>query len=179
MLPACVSITTQTATLMQLPQAPMTDKYLSLRTRYAFACSCVSARVLNLQRKSSFASPSCNQSLLNEAASDTPQWQQRKFTVRILFLEDVAGVYTHAHDKEDVFIPIWAVFNTGKHADRHERAHTHTHRRRPGPPAAQGFQTAISCSVLTKRGTKAVMSQLLQTHLKHSPDWLTADGRDR
>lgn len=130
-----------------------------------------------LQRKGSFASPSCNQSLLNEAGLDTPQWQQSKGSVCILFLEHVTRVYTYAHDKEDVFIPIWAGFNTVRHADRH--VHAHTHRRMPGPPAAQGFQTTISCSALTNHGTKAVMSQLLQTHLKHSPDWLTADGRDR
>lgn len=52
----------------------------------------------NLHRKSSSASLSCNQSLLNEAALDTPQWQQRKGSVCILFLEDVTHPYTHAHD---------------------------------------------------------------------------------
>lgn len=56
----------------------------------------------------------------------------------------------------------------------------HIHNKRmSGPPATQGFQTTISCSVLTNCGIKAVMSQLFQTHLKCSPDWLTADGRDR
>lgn len=56
----------------------------------------------------------------------------------------------------------------------------HMHKTRmSGPPATQSLQTTISCSVLTNRGTKAVMSQLLQTHLKRSPDWLNADGRDR
>lgn len=81
-------------------------------------------RVPSLHRKRSFASLSCNQSLLNEAGLDTPQWQQRKGSVCILFSEDVTHVYTHAHDKEDVFIPIWAVFHTVRHADRHVHAHT-------------------------------------------------------
>lgn len=80
--------------------------------------------VPNFHRKSSFASLSCNQSLLNEAGLDTPQWQQRKGSVCILFLEDVTHVYTHTHDKEEVFIPVWAVFNTVRHADRHVHAHT-------------------------------------------------------
>lgn len=77
-----------------------------------------------LHRKSSFASLAYNQSLLNEAALDTPQWQQRKSSGCILFLEHVTHVYTHALDKEEVFILIWAVFNTVRHADRHVHAHT-------------------------------------------------------
>lgn len=120
-----MSIKTQTATLTQLPQALMTDKYLSSRrTQYTSQRLCVSAPIPNLHRKRSFASLSCNQSLLNEAALDTPQWQQRKGSVCILFSVDVTHVYTHAHDKEEVFRPIWAVFHTVRHADRRVHAHT-------------------------------------------------------
>lgn len=42
-------------------------------------------------------------------------WQQSKGSVCSLFLEDVSRVFTYADDKEEVFIPIWHVFNAVRH----------------------------------------------------------------
>lgn len=110
--------------MMKLPQALMTDKYLSSRIQYTSQRFGVCVHRSWIFRGRAPSHLSCNQSLLNEAALGTPHWQQRKGSVCILFLEDVIHVYTHAHDKEEVFMPIWAVINTVRRADRHVHAHT-------------------------------------------------------
>lgn len=46
-----------------------------------------------------------------------------------MFLEDVTHVCTHTDDKEEVFIPIRAVFNTVRHHTyRHILVHAHTNK---------------------------------------------------
>lgn len=74
---------------------------------------------------------------------------------------------------------IYLIQSKFTHTDRRALVHTQRHRKRPRPPAVQYFQTTISCFILTNRGTKAVMSQLFQTHLKCSPEWLITDHQDR
>lgn len=89
----------------------MTDKYSSSPRTCVCACVCicvcVCACVLRLQRKNSFESRACNQSLLNEGMVCTLLTDSRgKAECAPCFSEDVTHVCTHADDKEEVFIPI-------------------------------------------------------------------------
>lgn len=63
--------------------------------------------------------------------------------------------------------------------DSHVLVHIQRQIKKARPPAVQDYQTTISCFILTNHGTKVVMSQLFQTHLKCSPEWLITDHRDR
>lgn len=81
---------------------------------HLYASVCVYACVLRLQRKNPFESGACNQSLLNEGMVCTLLTDSRgKAECAPCFLEDVTHVCTHVDDKEEVFIPIGAVFDTG------------------------------------------------------------------
>lgn len=86
----------------------------------AFVCECMS--VIFTVR-----APSFNSDWLQDRDAKPVQTHlidsREKTVCASCFSENVTHVYTHACDKEEVFIPIWAVFNTDRHADRHVHAH--------------------------------------------------------
>lgn len=49
---------------------------------------------------------------------------EKRQCVHLVFGQCHSCLHTHTYDKEEVFIPIWAVLNTVRHVDRHVHAHT-------------------------------------------------------